>query len=173
MTLNMNPTEKNNGWTPLTLGVFKINVDGATSEDGRNSSVSAVIPDSCGAIIAASSKFLQGQFSFSKVEALAMESGILLSQGMMLSQIIVESDALSVVSSVNGSFIEGSIGHLIQGILALLNSFSSWRVNHVNRNYNRAAHELAHLAIRNGDSQEWIGALPMVVQEIVQSERII
>ena len=172
VTLNMNPAEKNNGWTPPPPGVFKINVDGATSEDGQNSSVGVVIRDSCGAVIAACSKFLQGQSSFSEVEALAMESGILLAQGMMLSQIIVESDALLVVSSVNGLFIEGSIGHLIQGILALLKSFSSWKVNNVNRDYNRAAHELAHLARRNEDSQEWIGVLPMVVQEIVQFERI-
>ena len=56
---------------------------------------------------------MQGQFSVSKVEALAMESRIFLAQGMKLSQIIVESDALLVVSSVNGTFIEGSIGHLI------------------------------------------------------------
>ena len=151
---------------------MKINVDGATFEDGRNSSVGAVIRDSCGAVIAACGKFLQGQFSVSKVEALAMESGILLAQGMKLSRIIVESDALSVVSSVNGAFIEGSIGHLIQGILALLSSFTNWKVNHVNRDYNRVAHELAHPARRNEDSQVWIGVLPIVVQEIVQSKCI-
>ena len=43
VTLNMNPTEKNNGWTPSPPVVFKINVDRATSEDGRNSSVGTVI----------------------------------------------------------------------------------------------------------------------------------
>ena len=163
MTLNMNPVEKKKGWTPLPLGVLKINVDGATFEDGRNSSVGAVIRDLCGAVIAACVKFLQGQFSVSEVEALAMESGILLAQGMKLSRIIVESDALSVVSSVNGAFIEGSIGHLIQGTLALLSSFTSWKVNHVNLDYNRFAHELAHPARRNEDSQVWIGVLPIVV----------
>ena len=40
------------------------------------------------------------------------------------------------------------------------------------RDYNRAAHELAHLARRNEDSQVWIGVLPVVVQEIVQFESI-
>ena len=117
----------------------------------------------CGAVIAACGKFLQGQFSVSEVEALSMESGIYLAQGMKLSRFIVESNALSVVSSVNGAFIEGSIGHLIQGILALLSSFTSWKVNHVNWDYNRATHELAHLARRNEDSQVWIGVLPIVV----------
>ena len=41
---------------------------------------------------------------------------------------------------------EGSIGHLFQGILALLSSVTSWKVNHVNQDYNRVVHELAHLA---------------------------
>ncbi|KAK9998590.1 hypothetical protein SO802_018193 [Lithocarpus litseifolius] len=87
-------------------------------------------------------------------------------------QIIVETDALSIVNSINENFIEGSIGHLIQGILVLLNSFSSWKVIHVKRDHNRAAHEAAHLARRSEDSQVWIGALPIALQEIVQSERI-
>lgn len=60
VSLNMNPTEKKKGWTPPPPGVLKINVDGATSEDGRNSSVGVVIRDSCGAVIAACGKFLQG-----------------------------------------------------------------------------------------------------------------
>ena len=64
---------------------------------------------------------------------------------------------------------EGSIGHLIQGILALLSSFTGWEVNHVNRSYNRVAHELAHLARRSEDTQVWRGVLPRVVQDIVQA----
>ena len=75
-----------------------------------------------------------------------MEAGILLARDIKLSQSIVESDAISIVNSVNENFLEGSIGHLFQGILALSSSFTSWKVNHVNQDYNRVAHELAHLA---------------------------
>ncbi|KAL0008623.1 hypothetical protein SO802_010125 [Lithocarpus litseifolius] len=142
VALNMNPAEKNNGWTPPPLGVVKINVDGATSKDGRNSSVGVVIRDSCGVVIAACGKFLQGQSSVTEVEALAVESGILLARDINLTQIIVEFDAISIVNSINENFMEGSIGHLFQGILALLSSFSSWKVNHVKRDNNRAAHKL-------------------------------
>ena len=60
MTLNTNPAEKNTRWTPPPPRVFKINVDGATSEDGQNYSVGAVIRDSCGAVIVACGKLLQG-----------------------------------------------------------------------------------------------------------------
>uniref|UniRef100_A0A7N2N343 RNase H type-1 domain-containing protein n=1 Tax=Quercus lobata TaxID=97700 RepID=A0A7N2N343_QUELO len=71
--------------------MFKINVDGATSEIDRNSSVGVVIRD-----------------------AAAETSGYL--------------------------------GHVYQGILSLLSSFSSWKIKHVKREYNRAAHELAQYA---------------------------
>ena len=39
------------GWSPPPLGMFKVNVDGATSVDGRNSSARVVIRDSCGTVI--------------------------------------------------------------------------------------------------------------------------
>ena len=165
--LNTNLAKESSRWTPPLHGVFKINVDGVTSEDGLNSSVGAVIRDSCGAVLAAC-KFLHGHFSVEEVEVLAMEAGILLTQHMKLSQIIIESDAISIVNSINENFMERSIGHLFQGILALLSSFTSWKVNHVNWDYNRVAHELARLARRSEDMQVWRGVLPRVVQDIVQ-----
>lgn len=42
-TMNTSPKAKNNRWFPPPPGVFKINVDGVTFEDGRNSSVGAII----------------------------------------------------------------------------------------------------------------------------------
>lgn len=84
VTLNTSPTAKNNRWTPLPPSVFKINVDGATSKDGRNSNVGAIIRDSCGVVIATCGKYLQGWLSVSEVEALAVESGILLARDMKI-----------------------------------------------------------------------------------------
>ena len=97
-----------------------------------------------------------------------MEAGILLARDMKLTQIIVEFDAISIVNSINENFMEGSIGHLFQGILALLISFTSWKVNHVNRDYNRVAHELAHLARQSEETQVWRRVFPRVMQDIVQ-----
>ncbi|XP_075649762.1 uncharacterized protein LOC142620247 [Castanea sativa] len=71
-------------WTPSPPRVFKVNVDGATSVDGRNSSVGAIIRDSCGAVTAACCKYLQGQFSVAEVEAIAVEAGILLARDLKI-----------------------------------------------------------------------------------------
>ena len=65
---------------------------------------------------------------------------------MKISQIIIESDAASIVSDINDKFVDGYLGNLYQGIIALLSSFSRWRIKHVKRECNRVAHELAHIA---------------------------
>ena len=60
-----------------------------------------------------------------EVEALAMECGLLLAKEQMLPQIILESDALTAVSSVLAAENDGCLGHIYQRILSLLASFSS------------------------------------------------
>ena len=59
-------------------GVFKVNVDGATSNQGRNSSIGVIIRDCLDHVVVALSKYLPGRFVADQVEALAMEQGILL-----------------------------------------------------------------------------------------------
>ena len=170
MALNKDQVAENSKWTPPPPGVFKVNVDGATSVDGRNSSVGAIIRDSCGAIIVACCKYLQGQFSVAKVEDVAMEAGILLARDMKISQVIIESNAASTVNNINEQLIDGSLDHLYQGILALLNSFKSWKIKHLKREYNRAAHELAQLARFSEATQVWVGVSPPTVQEMIQAD---
>ena len=60
-----------------------------------------------------------------EVEALDMECGLLLAKVQMLPQIILESDALTPVSSVLAAENDGCLGHIYQGILSLLASFSN------------------------------------------------
>ena len=139
-------------WLAPSLGVFKINIDGATYEDKRNSSVGVVIRDAASKVHVACCKYLQGQYSVEEVEALAMECGLLLAKEHMLSNIILESDALNAVANVSTVVTSGCLGHIYQGICGLLSSFSSWKIKHVKRECNRAAHELAQYARMKEDS---------------------
>ena len=86
----------------------------------------AIIRNSEGLVIAAMSKTLPAQFSMEEVEAIALENGILLAQEMNLMDIIVESDSLSVVQSIQKE-IYGALGHIIQGTLSALSTFRSWK----------------------------------------------
>ncbi|KAK9986840.1 hypothetical protein SO802_031791 [Lithocarpus litseifolius] len=66
------------GWCAALANMHKINVDGATSEDGRPLSVGVVIRDCRGMVVAASAKLLPAQYGVEVTEALAVEEGVLL-----------------------------------------------------------------------------------------------
>ena len=67
------PRHSQNKWVAPPQGVFKVNVDGATSNQGRNSSIGVIIRDCFGHVVATLSKYLPGRFAVDQVEALAME----------------------------------------------------------------------------------------------------
>ena len=152
------------------FGFFKINVDGATSECGKNSSVGVVILDAAGDFVAACCKYFQGRYLVEEVEGLAMECGLLLAKELMLSQVILESDSMAAVSGVLDGNIGGCVGHIYQGICSVLASFSSWKVNHVRRDYNKAAHSLAQFARLQETSQVWLGVCPPMLAEMFHSD---
>ena len=102
-----------------------------------------VIREATGTVHVACCKYLQGRYSVEEVEALAMEWRLILAKEQKISQIILESDSLTAVHSVIVTETNGCLGHVYQGILSLLSSFSSWKIKHVKRDYNRAACELA------------------------------
>ena len=150
--------------------MFKINVDRATSENGRNSSVGVIIRDSQGLVVVACSRYTFGQFTAPEVEVLAIECGILFARELEFSQVLIESDALSVVQSIVDRETDGSLGHLYSSISQVLEFFSRWEIKLVKREYNRVVHELAQLARRNEASQRWIGVSPPIVQKLILAD---
>ena len=81
-----------------------------------------------------------------------MERGVLLAKDLKLPHIILESDALNVVSNITVANSSGWLGHVYHGILGLLSLFSSWNANHVKRDYNKAAHLLVQYARQKEES---------------------
>ena len=159
-------------WTPPPCGLFKVNVDGATSQDHKPSSIGAIIRNSEGSVIAAMSKTLTAQFSVEEVEDIALENGVLLALEMNLTDVIVESDSLSVVQSVQKKEIYVALGHIIQGTLSALSIFRSWRIQHLKRESNSVAHELSQLARASGVTQIWKGMDPPCIQFLLRQERL-
>ena len=119
-----------------------------------------IIRDCNGLVVAALSKYLPGRFAADQVEALAMEQGILLAQELQLSRVILESDALAVVQALNDNSTGNELGHILQGILLLCESFEFCSFKHVNRVFNVVAHELAQLARCGESSCLWYGVFP-------------
>ena len=157
-------------WTPPPPGVFKVNVDGASSDQEGSSSVGVVIRDSNGQIMAALCLPLQSHFSAELTEVFALEQGVLFAQELQLPRVIFESDALAVIQAVNDKATGSLFGHLIHGILQNCESFESYHFKHLNRRFNSVAHELAQHARRTGICQIWKGVAPPFVLSFLHSD---
>ncbi|XP_023907861.1 uncharacterized protein LOC112019574 [Quercus suber] len=160
------PKSQASSWTPPPPGYYKINVDGASSEDGRPSNIGVIIHDSNGRVMAAMCKLLQACYPIEAVEAIAIENGILLAQEIQVSKIIIELDALNIVQSINSKQLGGEFGHILHGILLSLDHFCCWKLQHLKRDCNRDAHNLAAFARSSGTSQVWIGMPPPLLQHL-------
>ena len=113
------------GWVAPPPKIYKINVDGATVGAGGRSSMGVVIRDSGGMVIVAACKVLNGDYDAVVAKAFVVDEGIQLAKEMELHQIIVESDSIGVVDSINANNCNGDIGMVIQGSLELLRLFRS------------------------------------------------
>ncbi|XP_075636757.1 uncharacterized protein LOC142608995 [Castanea sativa] len=107
-------------WKKPPAGVYKINVDGATADGRRCSSIGLVIRDFRGEVVTVLCRVLQGNFSVDETEVLAVEAGILLAKEMGLHHITIESNSLSVVQRILSKEVKGEMDHIVQGILSLL-----------------------------------------------------
>jgi hypothetical protein len=81
----------------------------------------------------------------------------------------VKGDALEVVLALGCEVnCGGRYGHLVEDANTLLNQSSKWRVNHVRREANQAAHRLA----RFEEVQLWRSNYPECIREIVLQEKV-
>ena len=104
-------------WSPPPPGVFKINVDGASSNLEGISSIGVIIRDCKGETVVVLCKPLQSHYPAELVEVLAMEQGILLAQELHLPCVMCENDASNVVNAINDSATRTPFGHIIHDII--------------------------------------------------------
>ena len=82
-------------WSLPPPGFHKINVDGATTNDGGHSSIIVIIKDHTGATIGAFNKLLP-----SALPTTVTEAGVLFATKMGMSKAIFESDALVLIQTL-------------------------------------------------------------------------
>ncbi|KAK9983991.1 hypothetical protein SO802_033516 [Lithocarpus litseifolius] len=154
-------------WKAPPSGFFKINVDGATSNDGTNACIGVIVRDSQGLPIAVSSEILQSSYSAEIIEAFALLHGVRLALDLKLSHAIFESDALSIIQALNCGDADGEIGLILQDIKSCSASFSWCTFQHLKRDGNRVAQELAKAARLSGFTQIWKGVNPSCVEHLI------
>lgn len=84
---------------------------------------------------------------------------------------IIESDSVGLVEAISAGNCNGELGPIVQGSLELMRSFKSWKVRHLKREYNKAAHVLAQVAKAAGISQQWRGLEPPMIQRFLLVDR--
>jgi hypothetical protein len=65
----------------------------------------------------------------------------------------------------------GSYGHFVEETKILLNQMESWTVQHVGRETNTAAHQIAQYAATREEEQIWISNFPAFIYSAVISEQ--
>ena len=154
-------------WKTPPSSFFKINVDGATSNDGTHTCIGLIFRDCQGFSIAASSEVLQSSYSAKITKAFALLHGVLLALELKIFHAIFESDVVSIVQVLNCGDTDGEIGLILQDIRSYYASFSWCTFQHLKRDGNRVAHELAKATRNIGVSQVWKGVIPSFAEHLI------
>ena len=158
----------NAGWMALPPGYFKVNVNGASPLDGNGiSGVGAIVRNDGGKVVVALCKALPSCYPVEWTELFALEQGTILAQQLVISNVIIESDAALAIQAISQDLCGGEVGLLIQGILGANSSFDDCSFRHVNRAFNGAAHELAQYAKWNNVSHVWKDDFPLLDRKSV------
>lgn len=161
-------------WAKLMDGWCKLNCDASINMREGRMGFGMIVRDSRGVVIVARSLSKLGSLELAAAETMALYFGVKLCVEYGIQQIIVEGDAKQVIDAVQASGENSSIfGQLVGDVLVVLNSFTSWKACHVNREANRAAHELARLAILQVIDTTWQEDLPSCISDIVLSEQLL
>ena len=153
-------------WIPPSLGLCKINVDGAFSRTKKLAGIGVVIRDHRGQILAALCTKIRAQLGVLEVEAKAYEAGMLLARHLGLMNGALEGDSL-IISNALKRVTEPptSFAAVVEGIHALGSILGVVHYSHVRRNGNQLAHILARQALSLVNDVIWIEETLCCIQQ--------
>ncbi|CAI9756236.1 unnamed protein product [Fraxinus pennsylvanica] len=144
-------------WKAPPTDFLKLNVDGATFHHLHKARICAVLRDQAGKVLMATSKGERGVADPEMIEFLAVLRGLKFVVSMGISQLIIESDCLFIVSQLNDaeSVTLSPWASIIADIRHLLFAFLDVKISHVSRLWNGIAHELARHTWQVESIQMW------------------
>ncbi|KAI9180800.1 hypothetical protein LWI28_008283 [Acer negundo] len=162
------PTVPSPVWSPPSHDLYKINCDAAIDSTGYLVGCGAVIRNSNGLVMTASSQQLVATFLPHVAEAYAILCGLQLAIDSGLFPVTVESDAAVVVNWINEGLVPISeVGVFISDIKNLLQQIQFIAVSFVPRLANTVAHCLAKFALSCGE--EYPPCISLIVQAEAQT----
>ncbi|KAK3217672.1 hypothetical protein Dsin_011642 [Dipteronia sinensis] len=143
-------------WVPPDIGTLKLNSDVGMKPGGLFCRVEVVIMDDKGWVVTALSKPVQGNLSPEAGELVALREWLLMAKRLNLKISCVEFDACNVVSKVSSVILDvGETEFVVNDIKTLFKEVEVQKCQTISRNGNRAAHNLASLALASNEVFVW------------------
>ena len=141
----------------LLAGWCKLNVDAAFNARTRSLGFSIIIRDSKGKVRVAKSMSKLGLVELVAAETMVVFYGVSYCCDQGFQSLIVEGDAKQVVDTIQLRGRDASnFGQLVDDVLVIVDSFSNWQIQYVNREVNSAAYVLAQVATKKVIDMVWI-----------------
>ncbi|GKV27974.1 hypothetical protein SLEP1_g37084 [Rubroshorea leprosula] len=159
-------------WRPPEAGFIKINVDGAISMQNGAYGMGAVARNHQGEVLAAMACKGQGVVAAEIAEACSLRMALQWAHDLTFRKIFLETDCVSLVTAINNEFLStnSSLGAVLSDCRVLMTSFMHCQVNHIRREGNAVAHELAKRALQAEANEYWIEEVPVDIAHLVTGD---
>ena len=155
-------------WRPPPETCVKANFDGAVFSQAGLASISIIIRNEQGLVMAALSQQIPLPTSMEMVEVLAARRALVFAKELGFDRVVVEGDSANTITSINGGNMDlSAMGHVLLDIKSLISSFSLISIQHINREGNCVTHKLARQAA-NVPFLVWMEFVPPDVFEVYQ-----
>jgi len=158
-------------WIKLAVNSIKINWDAAL--DGRKKIMGmGIVARQCRGVVKAAMCDVIPYIRDSTVaEAIGARRAVQFGCDMGFDSIELEGDAREIILALGNSVESGSIyENMVLETRQMLENFHSWRISHVRREGNMAAHLLAKFAVSQPSQCVWFNSCPSVLVNVVNAD---
>jgi hypothetical protein len=155
-------------WVKPPYGWTKLNWDAATDIHRNRMGVGLIGRDFLGVVRVCSCSFMPYLTDPAMTEAFAARQGVELCRFMGYKMVIFEGDSQVVVQVLKGERgVRGDFVDIMADTRVLLDFFTNWRVQHVRRTGNVAAHRFARMGVSQNVTKVWFDGCPNSVSDVV------
>lgn len=159
-------------WEAPMDGFVKVNWDATVETSKKKMGIGVIIRYSKGEVLATLFELKDHIIASEIAETIAALRAINFSRELDFYKVILEGDALQIVQALGQ---EGSnlcvYGHLIEETKGILHNMQNWKVHHVRRNLNGAAHLLIRVALFLSKAHVCVEETPQCIYDIIVVER--
>jgi ribonuclease HI len=160
-------------WEAPQFGWLKANWDAGYNKAQGCTGFGVVVRDSSGTLIAAKCAYRQGFLVSSMAEILGALTAVQLCRSRGFMSVHFEGDAQEAVDAINSTAWDLShLGHLAADVKTEMQGLLQWKVTHVRRNGNTAAHILSKFAAQYALDRTWCDDLPECIKETISLEKL-